>query len=339
MPVVDIPVEADYATLRTTLRWRMAVLLAALILALMLVLGVSNQRMGFDDTSRLAWIVAGCAFLSLLGLWRLPRALGAALFFAMVAGLVVFAITFGWWHGRAMAYWAFLFPPVVVFLLRARFALLAMVAFGAFTAWLTSTLAPAIDVIRFASVYGLLICFVTTYAVLEERAGALLKHRSLRDPLTGCLNRRAFNERMATLHRSRGHAPVALLLLDLDHFKAINDHHGHLVGDSVLRGVAKGLMANLQAPTRAYRYGGEEFAVLGEGLGEADALALAERLRGIVRTGLPEHPGIELGVSIGVAAWRPAAESPESALQRADAALYAAKDAGRNRVVSHAATH
>jgi diguanylate cyclase (GGDEF)-like protein len=327
------PRFGHYAELRDAIRWRMAVVLAALMLVLMLALGISNSRMGLADTSRLAWIVFAVDALSLLALWRLPKRHGALLFFGLIVALLVFAVVFGGWHGRSLHYWGYLFPPVVVFLLPAWWALAAMIVFGVFTAMIGAVLLPVIEVIRFASVYGLLVCFVTTYALLEAQANRLLRHQSARDALTGCWNRRAFNERMAGIAQRTQDMSVALLLLDLDHFKSINDRHGHLMGDTVLRTLAHRLSAQLRAGTALYRYGGEEFAIIAQGMDLAQARALAERLRQVAHQPMEGLAADAMAASIGLALWQPTQESPESALRRTDAALYRAKAEGRNRVV------
>mgnify|MGYP002778090303 FL=1 len=337
--------RSSYAKTRELMRWRVALVLVGLMSLLMVSLAVLNTRMGFADTARLALIVLGINAASAAGLWLLPRRLGATLFFATILGLVVFAVGYGWWHGRPLHYWGFLFPPVVVFLLPAWRAMAAMIAFGLGVAWVVSLQLPAIEVVRFASVYGLMICFVTTYALLEERASRQLREQGDRDGLTGALNRRRFNEALTRLAEPRAEPEsLGVLLADVDHFKAINDEHGHLEGDRVLVAIAEALDRTLQSATdrgRAalYRYGGEEFAVLVHGRSAAQLGLLAEALRSAVAAGAPGLAPGSVTISIGAAAWLQGAEAPEAALQRADESLYDAKRAGRNRViVSGAAT-
>lgn len=329
----------SYSETRETLRWRMALVLVGLMSVLMVVLAVLNTRMGFDDTALLALIVLGINAASLAGLLLLPRGLGSALFFAAILGLLVFAVGYGCWSGRPLHYWGYLFPPVVVFLLPPWRAMTVMLAFGVFVSWTTAVQLPAIEVVRFASVYGLMVCFVTTYALLEERAGRQLREQGERDPLTGCFNRRRFNEAMARLSLARQDPQaMGVLLADIDHFKAINDQRGHLEGDRVLVAVAGALERTLQAATNGgrstlYRYGGEEFAVLVSGRDGRQLGLLAEALRSAVAAGGPGLASGEVSISVGAAAWRHGDEPVEAALQRADDALYAAKRGGRDRVV------
>jgi two-component system cell cycle response regulator len=158
------------------------------------------------------------------------------------------------------------------------------------------------------------------------------------DPLTGLHNRRYMNGQLkALLERAAlGGGPVSVLVLDIDHFKRINDAHGHPVGDEVLREFAIRLVSNVRAVDVPCRFGGEEFVVLMPDTRAEDALRIAERIRGHAG-GQPYRVanGAELlsvTVSVGVAAYQPG-DMPEDLLRRADAALYDAKGGGRNRVV------
>ncbi len=184
---------------------------------------------------------------------------------------------------------------------------------------------------------GSLAEFLILSAALGVRVGEL-KRTGLTDPLTGLSNRRHFDEQVAhefASARSRS-ASLALLMLDLDHFKRLNDTHGHAVGDRALQSVARVLRQQVRKPFESFRYGGEEFVVILPGLGVVEAHALAERVREQVSSELA--PGVRLTVSIGVADVEDAAvSSAEDLFRCADAALYAAKNSGRNRVMDHAA--
>jgi diguanylate cyclase (GGDEF)-like protein len=161
-----------------------------------------------------------------------------------------------------------------------------------------------------------------------------LEQRSREDELTGIFNRRHFTEALSSALSSRERR-VATLLLDLDHFKAINDGHGHLTGDLVLQ-VAAQRLASVVRPTETLaRWGGEEFAVLASGLDSAGALALGERLRSAIAGAPIEVKGevIELSASVGVALADDGVRDPDVMVGAADRALYEAKATGRNRVV------
>jgi diguanylate cyclase (GGDEF)-like protein len=170
-------------------------------------------------------------------------------------------------------------------------------------------------------------------------AYAQMEALALRDGLTGLLNRRALQDRAhADLMAARRHgAPFALALVDVDHFKSINDTYGHQLGDQVLRHVAQALAAGLRASDDVGRWGGEEFLAILPEADTAQAVAAAERLREIVQAAPFHAPGgpIPVTVSIGVAAVPPArlAEARiDDVIRVADAALYRAKALGRNRV-------
>ncbi|WP_155372597.1 GGDEF domain-containing protein [Catellatospora vulcania] len=157
-----------------------------------------------------------------------------------------------------------------------------------------------------------------------------------RDPLTGLHNRRSFEERLAgaLAYADRSGTPVCLLMLDLDHFKSVNDRYGHPAGDQVLRTVAALLVRELRAVDVAARLGGEEFGVLLPGIGQRDAMAAAERLRTAIARCPVVHAGATLmaTTSIGVVCYPWHARTGDQLFERADDALYHAKRAGRDRV-------
>jgi diguanylate cyclase (GGDEF)-like protein len=174
-----------------------------------------------------------------------------------------------------------------------------------------------------------------------EAANRKLEDLSATDPLTGLANRRRFDAVYAAevARAVRQGLPLALCMVDVDHFKAYNDRHGHLAGDECLRHLAGVLRGSaLRAGELAARYGGEEFVLLLPGLSREESLALGERIREqVAATGVPGPDGtpIPVTVSLGVSARVPrAGEPPDSLLNEADQALYAAKHQGRNRVVS-----
>lgn len=157
---------------------------------------------------------------------------------------------------------------------------------------------------------------------------------AMRDPLTDTINRRHFMELLQREHQraERYGAPYALLMIDIDHFKQVNDRHGHQIGDRAILAMADCCRA-LSRPTDIIaRYGGEEFVLALPETGLAGAEKFAERLRASVETlTLKEAPGLRLTVSIGVSMFQQST-SFEQLIAAADASLYNAKAAGRNRI-------
>ena len=162
----------------------------------------------------------------------------------------------------------------------------------------------------------------------------LVQHEAETDALTGQPNRRALDELLRQQVRMAGMTgrPFSVLLLDIDHFKAVNDTHGHGAGDDTLRAFAQRVREHLRQGDTCARYGGEEFVVVLPGTSLPAALDVAERLRvGVAEASLISAPPVRTTVSIG-AAQHVAGETPEQLLARADAAVYAAKRGGRNQV-------
>lgn len=161
---------------------------------------------------------------------------------------------------------------------------------------------------------------------------------ALVDPLTGVMNRRGFDARMSAALESAHieHAPLSLALVDIDHFKKVNDSYGHLFGDQVLRGLAKILKANVKGRDTVARLGGEEFALLLPETGVEGARALSERIRMMmelskIRRATKNEEISGITISIGVATLKEG-EDPNIFFDRADKALYASKGNGRNQV-------
>ncbi len=174
---------------------------------------------------------------------------------------------------------------------------------------------------------------ITTRKVLE----AHLEQMATTDALTGLANRTRFFAVAETEIRraSRTGKPPSLLMIDLDHFKDINDQHGHEAGDQALKAFADLVVGKVRDHDTAARLGGEEFAILLPESSLVDASRLAERLRTATEAmRLDSLPALRLTVSIGVARVEPGETAPDAALSRADRALYKAKRSGRNRVSS-----
>jgi len=164
-----------------------------------------------------------------------------------------------------------------------------------------------------------------------------LRTEALRDPLTGLYNRRYMEdtlERFANLTERNG-SPVCAIMLDLDHFKKLNDEHGHALGDAVLAEVAGVLMGGIRPSDVACRYGGEELVVLMPECSLREGVAKAERLRARIES-LSENHGARISASFGVASAPETSRRGAELLAQADAALFRAKAAGRNCVVAAA---
>lgn len=187
---------------------------------------------------------------------------------------------------------------------------------------------------------GELMASVQTVTVRLERLLRQQEQLAQTDPLTSLPNRRAFFERAhGDIRRAREtKTPLCLLLFDIDRFKSINDTYGHPVGDKVIKEIAKLLAGLLEPEALAARLGGEEFAILLPGSSTQDAFAKAEWLRMIVsKVHFPELDGRGVSVSGGIATLNADDVVVDPVLERADHALYEAKESGRNCVRLNAA--
>lgn len=165
------------------------------------------------------------------------------------------------------------------------------------------------------------------------RLGEKLEELATTDGLTGVLNRRRFDDVLSEEWQrwSRYGNTFALLLIDIDHFKSINDTHGHMTGDEVLRRLGKTLREVVRTEDTVARYGGEEFAVVAVGAGRESAVELARRLRdGIRDTPMPDPVGA-ITVSLGISSASEDVQSAAELINQADEALYRAKKNGRDR--------
>lgn len=288
------------------------------------------------------------AFLALAGVgfaWmerKLPErrhpeySIAAAWCVAQIGIGFVIALT-----GAPMSY-AIAWLAIPVTTLPARFSLTGVIAGVGFTlaVLLAATIAPdpaeAADHYLYILCAAVVIVSIAIYGVplmtsdTEHRSGSLI------DPLTGLLNRTQLETRFEELayQAQVSGQPLAMLMCDLDHFKEVNDGHGHATGDAVLRDAAYAIRRNLRPFDVVYRLGGEEFLALLPGTGPVRAMAIAERLRSTVEIG--PTGGVSVTVSVGVAVLSPEIEDRTYATMfaRADGALYAAKAAGRNQVVT-----
>ncbi len=253
-------------------------------------------------------------------------------FWVMVLGFMVAVCESIHRLGLAGTYWAF--PTVLVshFMLSRRLALLlSMVMLLGSTALVWQGLGLPVAV-RFGATLALTLIMVNVVLnVLGDLQRALVQ-QTLTDPLTGAYNRRHLAQQLALLTRpgSGVHGMNALLAIDIDHFKTINDQHGHAAGDAVLVALVDTLSARKRQSDMLFRTGGEEFVLLLPRTAARDAQQVAEDLRArIAATAL--LPGHAITVSIGVGPQQPQ-HSADAWLGAADRALYQAKHNGRNRV-------
>jgi diguanylate cyclase (GGDEF)-like protein len=184
-----------------------------------------------------------------------------------------------------------------------------------------------------------LVSFSLAAALRQARMLELAEQASLTDALTGCQNRRALTAQLDAEWRRavRYNLQLSVAMVDVDHFKQLNDVYGHVAGDQVLVGLARFLKSRLRETDTLVRYGGEEFAILLPETGPAEAAMVLERIR-ILASGQSfhssqQHGPVQVAFSVGIAGF-PASpvSSPEALVQEADKALYEAKNAGRDRV-------
>jgi diguanylate cyclase (GGDEF)-like protein len=294
----------------------------------------------FNMLSVVTWVVARGANQrgrSTLAMWLLT---------AEVTGHAVLAVfTLGWASG--FQYYLIPLIPFVMFNDRLGTRVVVAVAVGVFFAFVAlRALAPAgsLDtVVAVAQSYAniaipfLALALVSLFfRVASTTSEEHLARMAITDPLTGLLNRRRMDERLTEeqLRFERTGRAFGVILADVDHFKAINDSHGHAAGDKVLRAVATLLGEGLRGQDAAARWGGEEFLLLLPDTHQGGARDVADRLRHSVEARLGELSGLGRPVTMtfGVAAFA-GASSLEACLKSADAAMYAGKNAGRNRVV------
>ena len=231
--------------------------------------------------------------------------------------------------------WLLPLPALVCGLIYVERCLRAVLSVGA-----AQTQIAAASGLNVGSAFAYVVVTLSFHAMLLSlvlmRLIADLRRMSRHDSLTGLLNRRALEEELLLqVQRSlRGRVPFCVLMLDVDHFKRINDRHGHGVGDLALKQLSALLRMQMRSVDTLGRIGGEEFVVVLPGLNEAAALTAVERLRALVanRRLTSPHEQVAMSVSIGVVQWNGHPEETTRLLMRADAALYQAKQNGRDRV-------
>jgi diguanylate cyclase (GGDEF)-like protein len=176
-----------------------------------------------------------------------------------------------------------------------------------------------------------------TSVIESKKLNEILRESSLRDAMTGLYNRRFMDEYLSKNMPQvlKNKDTVALLMIDMDHFKMVNDTYGHDVGDVIIKKLSKTITENIKESDLAVRYGGEEFLVLLHGVDEPEAIEIAERLR-LKVADMKVKAGNEIlqkTISIGVSMFPSDTDSVWKCIKFADIALYRAKESGRNRVI------
>ena len=233
-------------------------------------------------------------------------------------------------QGPQQVYWVYPALVAVFYLIKPREAIIVA---AATIAALIPVLLPTPDTFRTTTVFITIVMLSAigfAFSVVPNRPREQLIRLATKDPLTGAGNRRALEDKLAEVvasHR-RTNLPASLIILDLDHFKTVNDIHGHAAGDQILRSVTEIVNLRIRVTDSLYRIGGEEFVVVVDGQDIDSASHLAEQLRTLVEANelVPDHA---VTISLGVAALR-GEEGAMDWLHRADEALYQAKRAGRN---------
>jgi diguanylate cyclase (GGDEF)-like protein len=196
----------------------------------------------------------------------------------------------------------------------------------------------------FGAAFVLLTANISLQTAADIRRVTILEQENISDSLTGIYNRRYLDRRLEEecARSKRYHLPLAILLIDIDHFKQINDTHGHQIGDLVLRNLGTLLQQVIRDSDIAARYGGDEVMIIAPNTTLSLASALAERLRQHMETqelsltnGIKEPVELSFTISIGVAALCEGDADCGCFIQNVDAALFRAKQAGRNRIAVH----
>lgn len=259
----------------------------------------------------------------------------------IVGGLIVFLLATGNPVDAIFA-WAAFFPAIPFFMLGARNGLIASLLFtaclGGVLSFLIAGGAPGLSPVAIYNTLGATLATTVILSYYEHgrsSAERAMEKAANTDFLTGLANRRHFQTvfELEAAQARRHRRPLTLLLVDLDHFKSINDTHGHETGDIVLRQAAQRMVEGTRRQDVVGRIGGEEFALLLPGISEEQAMPLAETLR----RALADRPmrSIRVTASIGLAQMEPG-DDWTSLFARADGRLYAAKSDGRNRTVGAA---
>lgn len=304
---------------------------------------------GWYGTTLVVFAVLLLANVALYPLFRNLRLLRWG-FIGVITPVLAFVALSGIEEGTGVL-WLYVFPPVVFYISNPRFGATICVLT---LAVLTFTMTPAGQHVTAIHSYSLpfklvllnSLAFVMVFSFILDRSRRLhatrlremaevFEHAATHDALTGLFNRREGTDRLAIEFErfKRTETPFSVVLVDIDHFKNINDTLGHDTGDIVIQGVAERLVAGSRRIDSVVRWGGEEFLLILPGAGKQEAIGVAERIRKVLTATAIEAHGrpLEITASFGVAAVRED-DAIETLLQRADDRLYHAKTTGRNRI-------
>lgn len=232
--------------------------------------------------------------------------------------------------GPQQVYWAYPALMAIFYLIRPNEAILLSLTM---IALLIPKFLPVVNSVETTTVFLTIVVMSTfgyAFSVVTSNQRTALIRLATKDPLTGAGNRRALENKLDEVVRKRQRMPVtaSLIMLDLDHFKAVNDRHGHAAGDAILKSLTEIINLRIRVTDSLFRIGGEEFVVVLDGQDRAKARHLAEQLRTLVEANelVPDH---DVTISLGVAQLM-GDEDAETWLRRADEAMYEAKRRGRN---------
>ena len=314
----------------------------------------ADDPSGARGTIEIRFVMAAAVLVYVVSLWRRARR-GITLLAGYGAIVVIEFVVLRVWERLAGGYAAgfpgymyiYLLTPLMVmpFTLREVLPVLALIGLVP-NLQAALGMAPGFPLLAF-NVLVWPACAIVAFSLYEfDRvfrrlfvAQRQVREQAMKDPLTRLGNRRYFMERAqaALARRQRRGGSLAVLMLDIDRFKEINDRYGHQAGDDVLRALGGLLASSVRGSDVCGRLGGEEFALVLQDEGREGAAAAAERLRAAIEqlnVGSGRKEWIRFSASIGAAACPQDGETLDALLQRADARLYQAKESGRNRVIA-----
>jgi len=304
-------------------------LLCSLSIPSILPFGIYRLLQGSWASAAVDMALVSGMFAVIVHVWRTGRyqiaSLGVTIFYSIGMLTTVYL------RGVSLVYWVYPTMIAAYFVLRPTVALaINSVGLVALVGILVSQLA-VVNLMTIVVTIGLVNLFAYIFAYRTGLQNKELHTAVELDFLTGIGNRRALERKLAEhAQERRPHLESSLLLLDLDHFKQVNDQYGHAAGDKVLIRLAELMRRHTRSSDRLFRYGGEEFAIIASGAGLSAAARLAEGLRAAVASAtlLESHP---ITISIGVT-YMNKDHTPADWLAQADKMLYAAKQGGRNAV-------